>query len=79
MKNLEEKCYCRKKNKTITLEKCLDGLINATAFKKTNSDCYECLYGRNRREQFSTPVTSDDEMLVLPRNLVRKKFRRFGN
>jgi hypothetical protein len=57
----------------------LNGLVNATAFKKTNSDCYECPYGHSRRERFSIPVTSDNEELVLPRNLVRKKFRRYDN
>ena len=79
MKNLTDKCRCVKKNKTVTLEKCLNSLVKATAFKKVNSDCYECPYGHNRRERFSRPVTSEDETLVLPRNLVRKKFRRFSD
>lgn len=79
MKNLSDKCRCFKKNKFVTLEKCLNGLVDATAFKKTFSDCFECPHGMIRRNDFCVPASPDDEVILLPRNQVRKKFRRFNN
>lgn len=79
MKNLSDKVRCLKKKKIVTLEKCLNAYVEATAFNKFNSDCYNCPFGRDRRERFSCPLSTINIEDQIPRNQQRKKFRRFDD
>jgi hypothetical protein len=51
--NLDDRFYCRSRRDQVTLEKCLDGYMEANAMERRRSACFRCPQGRRNRENFA--------------------------
>lgn len=61
----------------ISFALCIDNFVSANAFKLTESRCFNCQTGKEKREQFAPPPDSLDKLNVpRPKKLPRKKFKR---
>lgn len=45
--------YCRSRRERLTLERCLDGYLQANALERRRSACFRCPHGRFNREGYA--------------------------
>lgn len=45
--------YCRHRRRTVSLDQCLDGYLNANAFPIRGSACWRCVQGWQIRRDFA--------------------------
>ncbi len=50
---LDDTFYCRSRRCGVTLEKCLDGFLEANAMERLRSACFRCPLGRCNRETYA--------------------------
>lgn len=68
---------CPNKKVRLSVAACLDDYVSVNAFKQAENPCFDCKTGKEKREQV-VPARDAKTIaeLSLPRDLVRKKFKR---
>ncbi len=69
------KCVC--KDKFVTLEKCLDGFVDANALNLTKRKCFRCVQGTKVREEFAKSASAADQAYI--KRLEEEKKNRESN
>lgn len=62
---LDDTLYCRTRRVVVLLETCLDNFVDAGAFHKESSACYNCRQGADNRRDFASSAETSDIRIGL--------------